>query len=94
MTVAAVVVLAVGIVLGVGGLLTRKRRLELGTVVLLDGVPHRVSVIETDAEGFNSYGFENLGEFLARNVLVDKRTTLGELLVRSGWQPPTPGGTS
>jgi hypothetical protein len=86
------IVLAVGVLLCVAGALTRKRRLDVGSVVMIDGVPHRVSVIETDASGFNSYGFENLGEFLGRTVLVGKQTTLGELLVKCGWQPPTPGG--
>lgn len=90
----SVVVLVLGLALAVGGTRVRARALELGSTVLLDGVPHTVSVVEYAWEGAPpQYGFENLGEALARRIVFDKQSmTLGQLLVASGWQPPTPGG--
>lgn len=85
--------LSVGILLSIAALRARARRLQPRDVVMLDGRLHTVAVVECRLNGPNEYGFEPLGEALARTIRIDRRDmSLGQLLIEEGWRPPPEGG--
>lgn len=92
-TVGADVVLAVAILLAIAASRTRRRRFQPRDIVLLDGRLHMIRSIEYRLSSPTEYGFEPLGEALARTIRIANRDmSLGQLLVEEGWRPPPEGG--
>lgn len=67
---------------------TRQRKLRPSAVVMLDGAPHVLHALVAD-DG-TAWGFEPLGEMLARTVVAAPPLTLYEVLAKAGWTPPPP----